>query len=131
MSLSPKPQGTLPSNSSGRVEVSNVTLECGIVSQLTQAKRLWEHSAYLAQRSIDVEKHLAVLQALKPIFGGWPAQLAQIAAHAETLRDMLSRRGPVVLWGTVGKVSGPEDKLAQRSAERRSMSEPLPQTCIL
>ncbi|CAE7470671.1 NLRC3 [Symbiodinium natans] len=55
------------------------------------AKRLWEHSAYLAQRSIDGEKHLAVLQALKPIFGGWPAQLAQVAAHAETLRDMLSR----------------------------------------
>ena len=67
--------------------------------QLPQAKRLWEHSAYLAQRSIDVEKHLAVLQALKPIFGGWPAQLAQVAAHAETLRDMLSRPCPVRLWG--------------------------------
>ena len=107
MSLSPKLQGTLPSNSSGRVEVSHVTLECGIVSQLTQAKRLWEHSAYLAQRSIDVEKHLAVLQALKPIFGGWPAQLAQVAAHAETLRDMLSRRGPVGALGNRGESEWP------------------------
>ena len=30
-----------------------------------------------------------MLKALKPIFGHWVAELAQIAAHAETLHSML------------------------------------------
>ena len=59
----------------------------------TQAKRLWERSAFLAQREIDLEKHLHMLHFLKPIFSAWPARLTQIAAHAETLLTMLRRPG--------------------------------------
>ena len=32
-----------------------------------------------------------MMEALKPIFAGWPAQLAQVAAHAKTLKQMLSQ----------------------------------------
>ncbi|CAE7470683.1 nphp3 [Symbiodinium natans] len=53
------------------------------------AKRLWERSVYLAQRNIHVMSHLIMLEALQPIFVHWVAQLAQIAAHAETLKNML------------------------------------------
>ncbi|CAE7380243.1 ANK3 [Symbiodinium sp. CCMP2592] len=55
------------------------------------AKRLWERSAFLAQREIDLEKHLHMLHFLKPVFSAWPARLSQIAAHAETLFTMLHR----------------------------------------
>ncbi|CAE7753203.1 NLRC3, partial [Symbiodinium necroappetens] len=55
------------------------------------AKRLWERSAFLAQREIDLEKHLHMLHCLKPVFSAWPARLSQIAAHAETLFTMLRR----------------------------------------
>ncbi|CAE7216294.1 NLRC3 [Symbiodinium sp. CCMP2456] len=55
------------------------------------AKRLWERSAFLAQREIDLEKHLHMLHCLKPVFSAWPARLTQIAAHAETLFTMLRR----------------------------------------
>ncbi|CAE7483242.1 NLRC3 [Symbiodinium necroappetens] len=55
------------------------------------AKRLWERSAFLAQREIDLEKHLRMLHYLKPLFSAWPARLTQIAAHAETLFTMLRR----------------------------------------
>ncbi|CAE7811575.1 NLRC3 [Symbiodinium necroappetens] len=53
------------------------------------AKRLWERSAYLAQRGFNVEQHVLMLEAFKPLFAHWLAELTQIAAHAETLRSML------------------------------------------
>lgn len=43
----------------------------------------------MAQRSFHVDQHFQMLQALKPIFRHWVAELAQIAAHAETLTNML------------------------------------------
>ncbi|CAE7037298.1 NLRC3 [Symbiodinium sp. CCMP2592] len=55
-------------------------------------KRLWERAVYLAQRNMAVEPSLVMLKALKPIFGHWVAELAQIAAHAETLHAMLKKR---------------------------------------
>ena len=51
-----------------------------------EAKRLWERSAFFAQRNMDLEKHMGMLEALQPIFLSWAAELTQIAAHAETLR---------------------------------------------
>eukprot|EP00913_Durusdinium_trenchii_P033015 g30907.t1 len=56
---------------------------------LKYVKRLWERSAFMAQRSFHVDQHFQMLQALKPIFRHWVAELAQIAAHAETLTNML------------------------------------------
>ena len=38
-----------------------------------------------------VKESLIMLNALKPIFGHWVAELAQIAAHADTLHAMLVR----------------------------------------
>eukprot|EP00439_Symbiodinium_sp_Y106_P032056 s1842_g3.t2 len=55
-------------------------------------KRLWERVVYLAQRNMEVEPSLVMLKALKPIFGHWVAELAQIAAHAETLHSILEKR---------------------------------------
>ena len=43
---------------------------------------------YLLQRNLHIESHLVMLKALQPIFGHWVAELAQIAAHAETLSNM-------------------------------------------
>ena len=57
----------------------------GMLAEVTQVKRLWERAVYLAQRNMAVEQCLVMLKALKPIFGCWVAELAQIAAHAETL----------------------------------------------
>ncbi|CAE7383523.1 NLRC3 [Symbiodinium sp. CCMP2592] len=54
-------------------------------------KRLWERAAYLAQRNMAVSDSLVMLKALQPIFGHWVAELAQIAAHAETLHAMLEK----------------------------------------
>ena len=59
---------------------------------LSQVKRLWERAVYLAQRNMAVEPSLVMLKALKPIFGHWVAELAQIAAHAETLHSILEKR---------------------------------------
>ncbi|CAE7811566.1 NLRC3 [Symbiodinium necroappetens] len=53
------------------------------------AKRLWERSAYLAQRHFDIEEHLVMLEALKPLFAHWLAELTQLAAHVSTLWSML------------------------------------------
>ena len=63
----------------------------GMLAEVTQVKRLWERAVYLAQRNMAVEQCLVMLKALKPIFGCWVAELAQIAAHAETLHLMLER----------------------------------------
>eukprot|EP00913_Durusdinium_trenchii_P034723 g32484.t1 len=52
-------------------------------------KRLWERSAFMAQRGFHCKEHFQMLEALKPIFRHWAAQLAQISAHAETLLNML------------------------------------------
>ncbi|CAE7380366.1 NLRC3 [Symbiodinium sp. CCMP2592] len=54
-------------------------------------KRLWERAAFLAKRNIAVEACLTTLKALLPIFGHWVAELGQIAAHVETLQNMLKR----------------------------------------
>ena len=51
-------------------------------------KRLWERSAYLAQRNIDLKKHVTMLESLEPILSAWPAALSQIAAHADTLKPL-------------------------------------------
>ncbi|CAE7303486.1 NLRC3 [Symbiodinium sp. CCMP2592] len=53
------------------------------------AKRLWERSAFLAQRSISLREHLVMLEALSPLLGHWLAKISQMAAHAETLHNML------------------------------------------
>ena len=58
----------------------------------TKVKRLWERSAFLSQRNIDVPKHELMLEGLQPILEHWVAELSQIAAHAETLTSMLKRR---------------------------------------
>lgn len=52
-------------------------------------KRLWERSAFLAQRGFDLDWHLQMLEALKPLLCSWAAELNQIAAHIETLRNMV------------------------------------------
>ncbi|CAE7837755.1 NLRC3 [Symbiodinium sp. CCMP2592] len=54
-------------------------------------KRLWERAVYLAQRNMAVEDCRLTLTALQPVFCSWVARLGQIAAHAETLREMLTR----------------------------------------
>ena len=56
-----------------------------------QVKRLWERAAFLAKRNIAMKDCLTTLKALNPIFGHWVAELGQIAAHAETLQNMLKR----------------------------------------
>ena len=56
-----------------------------------QVKRLWERAAFLVKRNIAMKDCLTTLKALKPIFGHWVAELGQIAAHAETLQNMLKR----------------------------------------
>ncbi|CAE7665773.1 NLRC3 [Symbiodinium sp. CCMP2456] len=53
------------------------------------AKRLWERSSFLAQRGISLREHLVMLEALSPLFGHWLAKISQMAAYAETLRNML------------------------------------------
>jgi len=55
-------------------------------------KRLWEKAVFLAQRNMAVKDSAIMLKALQPIFGHWVAELAQIAAHAETLHAMWEKR---------------------------------------
>ena len=52
-------------------------------------KRLWERSSFLAQRGFDLDWHLGILEALKPLLGGWVAELSQVSAHIETLINMI------------------------------------------
>ena len=52
-------------------------------------KRLWERSAYLAERGFDLEWNLSILEALRPLFGHWVAELNQVAAHVETIINMM------------------------------------------
>ena len=60
-------------------------------------KRLWERSAYLAQRGFDLDWHVNMLEALRPLLSHWSAELCQIAAHVETLIKMMkSGRGEVI-----------------------------------
>ena len=60
-------------------------------------KRLWERSAYLAQRGFDLDWHVNMLEALRPLLSHWSAELCQIAAHVETLVKMMkSGRGEVI-----------------------------------
>ena len=58
----------------------------------TKVSRMWERSAFLSQRNIDVCRHELVLECLKPVLQHWVAELSQIAAHAETLMRMPWRR---------------------------------------
>ena len=58
---------------------------------------LWERSAYLAQRGFDLDWHVNMLEALRPLLSHWSAELCQIAAHVETLIKMMkSGRGEVI-----------------------------------
>ena len=60
-------------------------------------KRLWERSAYLAQRGFDLDWHVNMLEALRPLLSHWSAELCQIAAHVETLIKMMKfGRGEVI-----------------------------------
>ena len=52
-------------------------------------KRLWERSAYLAERGFDLEWNLSILEALRPLLGHWVAELNQVAAHVETIINMM------------------------------------------
>ena len=52
-------------------------------------KRLWERSAYLAERGFDLDWHANMLEALRPLLSHWSAELSQIAAHVETLIKMM------------------------------------------
>eukprot|EP00435_Cladocopium_sp_Y103_P064114 s86_g25.t1 len=52
-------------------------------------KRLWERSAYLAQRGFDLDWHLTILEALHPLLGHWVAEFSQVAAHVETIIKMM------------------------------------------
>ena len=52
-------------------------------------KRLWERSAYLAERGFDLDWHANMLEALRPLLSHWSAELSQIAAHVETLTKMM------------------------------------------
>ena len=52
-------------------------------------KRLWERSAYLAERGFDLDWHASMLEALQPLLSHWSAELCQIAAHVETLVKMM------------------------------------------
>ncbi|CAK9025248.1 Protein NLRC3 [Durusdinium trenchii] len=56
---------------------------------LKYIKRLWERSAYLAQRGFDLAWHVTILKSLKPLLCHWAAELCQMAAHVETLTKML------------------------------------------
>ena len=60
-------------------------------------KRLWERSAYLAERGFDLDWHANMLEALQPLLRHWSAELCQIAAHVETLMKMMKsgRRGMI------------------------------------
>ena len=60
-------------------------------------KRLWERSAYLAERGFDLDWHANMLEALQPLLSHWSAELCQIAAHIETLIKMMKsgRRGVI------------------------------------
>ena len=63
-----------------------------MASCFVQVKRLWEKAVFLAQRNMAVKDSAIMLKALQPIFGHWVAELAQIAAHAETLHAMWEKR---------------------------------------
>ena len=52
-------------------------------------KRLWERSAYLAERGFDLEWNLSILEALRPLLGHCVAELNQVAAHVETIINMM------------------------------------------
>ena len=55
-------------------------------------KRLWERSAFLAQRGFDLDFHVKILEAIQPVFQHWVARLGAIADHVETLWYMLDDR---------------------------------------
>ena len=52
-------------------------------------KRLWERSAFLAQRGFDLEWNLRILRAILSIFEHWAAKLGTITDHIEALLSML------------------------------------------
>ena len=52
-------------------------------------KRLWERSAFLAQRGFDLDWNLRILSAIEPVFQHWAAKLGSIAEHLRVLRSML------------------------------------------
>ena len=58
-------------------------------SAMKYIKRLWERSAYLAERGFDLEWNLRILEALRPLLGHWVAELNQFAAHVETIIKMM------------------------------------------
>ena len=52
-------------------------------------KRLWERSAFLAQRGFDLGWNRRILYAIRPIFQHWAAKLGTITDHIEVLLSML------------------------------------------
>eukprot|EP00913_Durusdinium_trenchii_P007231 g6798.t1 len=57
-------------------------------------KRLWERSAFLAQRGFDLDWHVNILEAIQPVFQHWVARLGAMADHVETLWYMLRDNNP-------------------------------------
>ncbi len=69
---------------------------------LKYCKRLWERSVFYAQRGKikEVGAQIQMLEFLQTIFAHWACELAQIAAHAETLQWMLEVLVVVVILVT-------------------------------
>ena len=67
-------------------------------------KRLWERSAFLAQRGFDLEWNVVILNAIHPIFLHWAAKLGTITDHIEALRSMLGTQNEEMQKAALGDV---------------------------
>ena len=68
-------------------------------------KRLWERSAFLAQRGFDLEWNLQVLDAIRPIFQHWAAKLGAITDHIEALYSMLGSQNEQMQKAALGDMN--------------------------